>query len=84
MEEAEFEPDRGEPSNRIVLTNRQAEFAPGRKKSVRLIDAPGDKVVVQARIAKTDTAPYSARRLVDQTHPPVADDDDPPVEASAS
>jgi len=31
--------------------------------------AAGDNVVVQARIAKTDTAPYNARRVVDQTHP---------------
>jgi len=45
--------------------------------------APGDKVVVQARIAKTDVAPFNARRVVDQTHPPAADDD-APVEASAS
>src|SRR3954470_2187041 len=48
--------------------------------------AAGDKVVVQARIAKTDTAPFNARRVVDQTrHQPaeVAGDDEP-VEASAS
>jgi hypothetical protein len=46
--------------------------------------AAGDKVVVQARIGTSDVAPYSARRVVDQTHPPVDDDgDDAPVEASA-
>ena len=44
--------------------------------------AAGDKVVVQARIAKTDVAPFNARRVVDQTHPPAAGDD-APVEASA-
>ena len=45
----------------------------------------GDKVVVQARIAKTDTAPFKARRVVDQTHKQQADDsgDGAPVEASA-
>src|SRR4051794_16200970 len=37
--------------------------------------AAGDRVVVQARIAKTDTAPYKARRVVDQTHPKTSDDD---------
>jgi len=45
----------------------------------------GDKVVVQARIAKTDTAPFKARRVVDQTHPRVSDDDagdESPVQAS--
>jgi hypothetical protein len=48
--------------------------------------AAGDKVVVQARIGKTDVAPFAARRVVDQTHPKEADEDagdDAPVEASA-
>ena len=49
--------------------------------------AAGDKVVVQARIGKTDVAPFTARRVVDQTHPPVADDgsaDETPVAGSGS
>src|SRR4051794_9289278 len=46
----------------------------------------GDKVVVQARIAKADVAPFKARRVVDQTHPKPAEDsgDDEPTEASTS
>ena len=36
----------------------------------------GDKVVVQARIAKDDAAPYKARKVVDQTHPKSSDDDE--------
>jgi hypothetical protein len=36
----------------------------------------GDKVVVQARIAKDDVAPYKARKVVDQTHPKSSDDDE--------
>jgi hypothetical protein len=36
----------------------------------------GDKVVVQARIAKDDVAPYKARKVVDQTHPKPSDDDE--------
>jgi hypothetical protein len=35
----------------------------------------GDKVVVQARIAKDGVAPYAARRIVDQTHPKASHDD---------
>jgi hypothetical protein len=37
----------------------------------------GDKVVVQAKLPRTDPgeAPYAARKVVDQTHPVVADDD---------
>ena len=36
----------------------------------------GDKVVVQARIAKDATAPYAARHIVDQTNPKPSDDED--------
>jgi hypothetical protein len=35
--------------------------------------AAGDTVVVQARIAKDDVAPYKARKVVDQTHPEAAE-----------
>lgn len=34
----------------------------------------GDKVVVKARIAKDDEAPYAARQLVDQTRPKADDE----------
>jgi hypothetical protein len=36
----------------------------------------GDKVVVQARIAKDAVAPYAARKVVDQTHPKPDDEDE--------
>jgi hypothetical protein len=41
---------------------------------------PGDKVVVKARLARTEPGdgPHAARRLVDQTHPAVEDGDDAP------
>ena len=35
----------------------------------------GDKVVIQAKLASDATAPYAARKIVDQTHPKVDDDD---------
>jgi opacity protein-like surface antigen len=37
--------------------------------------ADGDKVVVQARIAKDATAPYAARHIVDQTNPKPEDEE---------
>lgn len=36
----------------------------------------GDKVLVQARIGKSDVAPYAARKLVDQTNPEADEDED--------
>ena len=45
--------------------------------------AAGDKVVVQARIAATDTAPYAARKVVDQTHPKDSSGDDQQDQAPA-
>jgi hypothetical protein len=39
--------------------------------------AEGDKVVVQAKLPRTDPgeAPFAARKVVDQTHPASSDDD---------
>jgi hypothetical protein len=47
--------------------------------------AEGDKVVVQAKLPRTDPgeAPFAARKVVDQTHPVVADDDDAEAPAPA-
>ena len=41
----------------------------------------GDKVVVQAKLPRTDPgeAPFAARKVVDQTHPKVADEDEAPA-----
>lgn len=43
--------------------------------------ADGDKVVVQARIAKDAVGPYAARHVVDQTNPKPSDDEEDEVEA---
>ena len=43
----------------------------------------GDKVVVQAKLPRTDPgeAPFAARKVVDQTHPKVDEEEAPaPVE----
>jgi hypothetical protein len=51
--------------------------------SVTVADlAEGDKVVVQAKLPRTDPgeAPFAARKVVDQTHPVASDDE---VEAPA-
>ncbi|MFL5846166.1 MAG: hypothetical protein ACJ762_15875 [Solirubrobacteraceae bacterium] len=36
----------------------------------------GDKVLVQAKLAKDAVAPFTARKVVDQTHPAVAETDE--------
>jgi hypothetical protein len=44
----------------------------------------GDKVVIQARLPRTEpgTGPFAARKLVDQTHPAVEEQDAPETEVS--
>jgi hypothetical protein len=45
--------------------------------------AEGDKVVVQAKLPRTDPgeAPFAARKVVDQTHPASSDDAETPAPA---
>jgi hypothetical protein len=47
---------------------------------------PGDKVVVQARLPRTEPGegPFAARKLVDQTHPAVEEQEAPETEVSGS
>ena len=47
--------------------------------------AEGDKVVVQAKLPRTDPgeAPFAARKVVDQTHPIVPADDEAEAPAPA-
>jgi hypothetical protein len=46
----------------------------------------GDKVVVQARLPRTEPGegPFAARKLVDQTHPQVKEQEAPETEVSGS
>jgi hypothetical protein len=58
---------------RVVVADNNGD---GKRDASDLQD--GDKVVVQARLARRDpgAAPFAARKLVDQTHPKRAGDDE--------